>query len=198
MPRGESLQNPVGLLPLLARGGGQWGAGGAGQAQDQCLLPFPAAVLGVGAALCGRQAEARLTFQEASLPRVFKLFRALGLRHLVVVDNCNQVSLHAPPPARESPGRGCGPLSCLPGSRAHAGSQLVWGPELGPRPTTCPLPGPLDCCFLAQGRGFRRDGHTRHRDLALPPQVVGLVTRKDLARYRLGKGGLEELALAQT
>ncbi|KAJ8786524.1 hypothetical protein J1605_006013 [Eschrichtius robustus] len=29
--------------------------------------------------------------QEASLPRVFKLFRALGLRHLVVVDNCNQV-----------------------------------------------------------------------------------------------------------
>ncbi|XP_077172978.1 H(+)/Cl(-) exchange transporter 7 isoform X2 [Paroedura picta] len=30
--------------------------------------------------------------QEASLPRVFKLFRALGLRHLVVVDNRNQVS----------------------------------------------------------------------------------------------------------
>lgn len=35
-------------------------------------------------------------------------------------------------------------------------------------------------------------------DLALLPQVVGLVTRKDLARYRLGKGGLEELSLAQT
>lgn len=34
--------------------------------------------------------------------------------------------------------------------------------------------------------------------LALFPQVVGLVTRKDLARYRLGKGGLEELSLAQT
>lgn len=33
---------------------------------------------------------------------------------------------------------------------------------------------------------------------ALLPQVVGLVTRKDLARYRLGRGGLEELALAQT
>ncbi|NWT56653.1 CLCN7 protein, partial [Erythrocercus mccallii] len=29
--------------------------------------------------------------QEASLPRVFKLFRALGLRHLVVVDNRNEV-----------------------------------------------------------------------------------------------------------
>ena len=29
--------------------------------------------------------------QEASLPRVFKLFRALGLRHLVVVNNHNEV-----------------------------------------------------------------------------------------------------------
>uniref|UniRef100_A0A8V0YYW0 Chloride channel protein n=1 Tax=Gallus gallus TaxID=9031 RepID=A0A8V0YYW0_CHICK len=56
--------------------------------------------------------------QEASLPRVFKLFRALGLRHLVVVNNHNE--------------------------------------------------------------------------------VVGMVTRKDLARYRLGKEGLEELSLAQT
>uniref|UniRef100_A0A673KG06 Chloride channel protein n=1 Tax=Sinocyclocheilus rhinocerous TaxID=307959 RepID=A0A673KG06_9TELE len=56
--------------------------------------------------------------QETSLPRVFKLFRALGLRHLVVVDNENR--------------------------------------------------------------------------------VVGLVTRKDLARYHLGKDGLEELHLAQT
>ncbi|KAL4624495.1 H(+)/Cl(-) exchange transporter 7-like isoform X1 [Arapaima gigas] len=56
--------------------------------------------------------------QETSLPRVFKLFRALGLRHLVVVNNENR--------------------------------------------------------------------------------VVGLVTRKDLARYRLGKHGLEELYLAQT
>uniref|UniRef100_A0A3B3THH3 Chloride channel protein n=1 Tax=Paramormyrops kingsleyae TaxID=1676925 RepID=A0A3B3THH3_9TELE len=56
--------------------------------------------------------------QETSLPRVFKLFRALGLRHLIVVDSDNQ--------------------------------------------------------------------------------VVGLVTRKDLARYHLGKHGLEELQLAQT
>uniref|UniRef100_A0A8D3DMA4 Chloride channel protein n=1 Tax=Scophthalmus maximus TaxID=52904 RepID=A0A8D3DMA4_SCOMX len=56
--------------------------------------------------------------QETSLPRVFKLFRALGLRHLVVVDDVNR--------------------------------------------------------------------------------VVGLVTRKDLARYHLGKHGLEELQLAQT
>ncbi|XP_072298731.1 H(+)/Cl(-) exchange transporter 7 isoform X2 [Eucyclogobius newberryi] len=56
--------------------------------------------------------------QDTSLPRVFKLFRALGLRHLVVVDEENR--------------------------------------------------------------------------------VVGLVTRKDLARYHMGKHGLEELQLAQT
>ncbi|XP_037647990.1 H(+)/Cl(-) exchange transporter 7 isoform X2 [Sebastes umbrosus] len=56
--------------------------------------------------------------QETSLPRVFKLFRALGLRHLVVADGENR--------------------------------------------------------------------------------VVGLVTRKDLARYHLGKHGLEELPLAHT
>ncbi|XP_029432992.1 H(+)/Cl(-) exchange transporter 7-like [Rhinatrema bivittatum] len=56
--------------------------------------------------------------QDASLPRVFKLFRALGLRHLVVVDSHNR--------------------------------------------------------------------------------VVGMVTRKDLARYRIGRKGLEELSLAQT
>ena len=43
--------------------------------------------------------------QEASLPRVFKLFRALGLRHLVVVDNCNQVrGAHCPWPACPPPG----------------------------------------------------------------------------------------------
>lgn len=29
--------------------------------------------------------------QETSLPRVFKLFRALGLRHLVVIDDTNRV-----------------------------------------------------------------------------------------------------------
>ncbi len=34
-----------------------------------------------------------ICFQETSLPRVFKLFRALGLRHLVVVDNENRVSV---------------------------------------------------------------------------------------------------------
>ncbi|CAN9505211.1 unnamed protein product [Ophioblennius macclurei] len=56
--------------------------------------------------------------QDTSLPRVFKLFRALGLRHLVVVDDENR--------------------------------------------------------------------------------VIGLVTRKDLARYHMGKHGLEELQLAQT
>lgn len=56
--------------------------------------------------------------QETSLPRVFKLFRALGLRHLVVVDDVNR--------------------------------------------------------------------------------VMGLVTRKDLARYHMGKHGLEELPWAHT
>ncbi|XP_029015556.1 H(+)/Cl(-) exchange transporter 7 isoform X2 [Betta splendens] len=56
--------------------------------------------------------------EETSLPRVFKLFRALGLRHLVVVNDENK--------------------------------------------------------------------------------VIGLVTRKDLARYHMGKHGLEELQLAQT
>uniref|UniRef100_A0A8C6TRB8 Chloride channel protein n=1 Tax=Neogobius melanostomus TaxID=47308 RepID=A0A8C6TRB8_9GOBI len=57
-------------------------------------------------------------YTDTSLPRVFKLFRALGLRHLVIVDEENR--------------------------------------------------------------------------------VIGLVTRKDLARYHLGKHGLEELQLAQT
>lgn len=33
---------------------------------------------------------------------------------------------------------------------------------------------------------------------ALVVKVVGLVTRKDLARYHMGKDGLEELHLAQT
>ena len=48
-----------------------------------------------------------------------------------------------------------------------------------------------------QGRGVHRGNAGPHAP-ALLPQVVGLVTRKDLARYRLGKGGLEELSLAQT
>lgn len=101
--------------------------------------------------------------QEASLPRVFKLFRALGLRHLVVVDNCNQVR------------GGPLPLAYLPAPRAPLG---------------CAIP-------CTQGRGIHRGDAAPH-DPALLPQVVGMVTRKDLARYRLGKGGLEELSLAQT
>lgn len=39
---------------------------------------------------------------------------------------------------------------------------------------------------------------TSHFVVSGPLQVVGLVTRKDLARYHLGKHGLEELQLAQT
>lgn len=34
-----------------------------------------------------------ICLQETSLPRVFKLFRALGLRHLVVVDDENRVGV---------------------------------------------------------------------------------------------------------
>uniref|UniRef100_A0A8C3UZW2 Chloride voltage-gated channel 7 n=1 Tax=Catharus ustulatus TaxID=91951 RepID=A0A8C3UZW2_CATUS len=94
--------------------------------------------------------------QEASLPRVFKLFRALGLRHLVVVDNRNEVSPCSLCPSSLGSSRGQGhavPRLCVP----------TWG------------------CTLS-----------------LSWQVVGMVTRKDLARYRLGKEGLEELSLAQT
>lgn len=100
------------------------------------------------------------TLQEASLPRVFKLFRALGLRHLVVVDNRNEVS----------------PCSLSAGSLGSLG--------LGRDRTRCPCPQALHASV----------GCT----LSLSWQVVGMVTRKDLARYRLGKEGLEELSLAQT
>ena len=100
----------------------------------------------------------RSALQEASLPRVFKLFRALGLRHLVVVDNRNEVSLCLLCVGRLGPwGRG-GACALVPGLCIPA-----WG------------------CALSPSR-----------------QVVGMVTRKDLARYRLGKEGLEELSLAQT
>uniref|UniRef100_A0A670Z4E1 Chloride channel protein n=1 Tax=Pseudonaja textilis TaxID=8673 RepID=A0A670Z4E1_PSETE len=100
--------------------------------------------------------------QEASLPRVFKLFRALGLRHLVVVDNQNQVG-----PLLWSLGGGKkGGVSCRERLLQPMGG---WG---------C-LPSLSGCAHLAL-------------------QVVGLVTRKDLARYRLGKQGIEEMLLAKT
>lgn len=86
-------------------------------------------------------------FQDTSLPRVFKLFRALGLRHLVVVDNANRV-------------RGL-----------------------------CPSQNASD---------DDDDDAPKSHLLCDSLQVVGLVTRKDLARYHLGKHGLEELQLAQT
>lgn len=88
--------------------------------------------------------------QETSLPRVFKLFRALGLRHLVVVDDENKVA--------------CLRLSIK------------------------------SCVFLANDTIFQMSFVV----VFDPLQVVGLVTRKDLARYHLGKHGLEELQLAQT
>lgn len=62
-------------------------------------------------------------------------------------------------------------------------------------PTPRAPPGYAIPCM--QGRSIHRGNAGRH-DPALLSQVVGLVTRKDLARYRLGKGGLEELSLAQT
>ncbi|XP_009987594.1 PREDICTED: H(+)/Cl(-) exchange transporter 7, partial [Tauraco erythrolophus] len=46
---------------------------------------------------------------------------------------------------------------------------------------------------LASGIGLRHLVVVDNRN-----EVVGMVTRKDLARYRLGKEGLEELSLAQT
>lgn len=99
--------------------------------------------------------------QETSLPRVFKLFRALGLRHLVVVDDENRV-----------------------------GAELlfIFGVKLffsmiPHRLITHRLCNYSECSDLASLWIFK---------------VVGLVTRKDLARYHLGKHGLEELQLAQT
>lgn len=88
--------------------------------------------------------------QETSLPRVFKLFRALGLRHLVVVDDENKVA-----------------CLCL---------------------------SVKSCVFLANNTIVQMSFVVVFDSL----QVVGLVTRKDLARYHLGKHGLEELQLAQT
>lgn len=99
--------------------------------------------------------QPRSALQEASLPRVFKLFRALGLRHLVVVDNRNEVS----------------PCWLCPSSLGSPGDRDMLSPG----------------CVLTSGC-----------TLSLFWQVVGMVTRKDLARYRLGKEGLEELSLAQT
>lgn len=63
------------------------------------------------------------------------------------------------------------------------------------------------CSLCPSSLGFSRgQGHvvpglclpTLGCSLSLSWQVVGMVTRKDLARYRLGKEGLEELSLAQT
>lgn len=164
-------------------------------------------------AVCAALTAVRL-LQEASLPRVFKLFRALGLRHLVVVDNRNQVS---------GGGGGAGvpcrvPLFLLPtltlssrqGTLRHRTQHRV-----GPCPMATSLPSPAlssgavlkpprpPAC--AAPATHKAGSSTGRRELTRGPlwpglvlQVVGLVTRKDLARYRLGKGGLEELSLAQT
>ena len=69
--------------------------------------------------------------------------------------------------------------------------------EGGPLPLAClPAPrAPLGCAIPRVGASTEG---TLRLMTALLFQVVGMVTRKDLARYRLGKGGLEELSLAQT
>lgn len=82
---------------------------------------------------------------------MFKLFRALGLRHLVVVDDENRV-----------------------------GVAVVF--ISGVKRISSVIP--------------RVQWWRTHFSLVF--KVVGLVTRKDLARYHLGKHGLEELQLAQT
>lgn len=85
---------------------------------------------------------------------MFKLFRALGLRHLVVVDDENRV--------------GVGVLATFGGKK----------------------------CVHCDPWRWRTLDVRLHFSLVF--KVVGLVTRKDLARYHLGKHGLEELQLAQT
>ncbi|KFP40897.1 H(+)/Cl(-) exchange transporter 7, partial [Chlamydotis macqueenii] len=64
---------------------------------------------------------------------------------------------------------------------------------MNPSPYTVPQVTARDPCAPQ-----RLGGHAWGCTLSLSRQVVGMVTRKDLARYRLGKEGLEELSLAQT
>lgn len=104
--------------------------------------------------------------QEASLPRVFKLFRALGLRHLVVVNNRNEVSparwvwaagacpsalpasvglYRVPVPAGGGHGHPQGPRQVPAGQGrlggALAGTDVMWGGSAQRRETH---PGPSE------------------------------------------------------
>lgn len=61
-----------------------------------------------------------------------------------------------------------------------------------------PQNGPMDVSGSLENRDSTPYMNLFSVSFPVSPQVVGLVTRKDLARYRLGKEGLEELSLAQT
>uniref|UniRef100_A0A8C0IVI7 Chloride voltage-gated channel 7 n=1 Tax=Chelonoidis abingdonii TaxID=106734 RepID=A0A8C0IVI7_CHEAB len=90
------------------------------------------------------------------------------------------------------------------GLQAVPGTGPAWLAALGQRNTLVSSPGFIWGSWLWQSP-ITTDTHAEvscagRSSVSLPPslQVVGLVTRKDLARYRLGKEGLEELSLAQT
>lgn len=89
--------------------------------------------------------------------------------------------------------------TCLPWLQVHTCSQLLEG-TLRPRTQTDHVPTSRSSPNFAAPSHISTEveAYTDSCYLAFFPQVVGLVTRKDLARYRLGKGGLEELSLAQT
>lgn len=103
----------------------------------------------------GSSEEALPPLQDASLPRVFKLFRALGLRHLVVVDNCNQASGRDLLPALLI-GDGGGWTCCQPVG------DLRFGTQTGPVPNSRAPPDG------AAPQGLEQSFHSGKRLLPAP------------------------------